>query len=368
MGLPTLTFTLKRAAAAVSSRIANGAVALILRDSKANGVHTVCRESDIPATLGAENIAYIKRALIGHINAPSAVYVSVVGTSGTIAAGFSALAAYTYDYIAGPPDMTAADATALAGLVKGQRRLRYIGKAVLPETAADDEGVINFVSGGIAAGGSSPYSAAAYCSRIAGMLAGTPAECSATYAKLPEVTAVTATENPDTAVEAGKLFLIDDGRVRKLSRAVTSKTTLGENEPPALKKIKMTAAIDLIRYYAVTSIEDDYCGKCANTYDDKCVLLLGLREYLKSLEGAKVLRDGSSGAELDAEATRSYLIGRATSAGDSAEAARLRALDDAQIIKEDTGSKVLVKLYGYIMDAMEDFSITFEVASGVVTT
>ena len=99
MGLPELTFTLKKAAETVSTRISRGAVALILRDSKANGVHVVCQESDIPTTLGADNIAYIKRALMGYINRPSAVYVSVVPAAGTIAAGFGALAAYTYDYI-----------------------------------------------------------------------------------------------------------------------------------------------------------------------------------------------------------------------------------------------------------------------------
>ena len=102
MGLPELTFTLKKAAETVSTRISRGAVALILRDAKANGVHVVCQESDIPTTLGADNIAYIKRTLMGYINRPSAVYVSVVPAAGTIAAGFSALAAYTYDYIAGP--------------------------------------------------------------------------------------------------------------------------------------------------------------------------------------------------------------------------------------------------------------------------
>ena len=263
-----------------------------------------------------------------------------------------------------PPDISAEDATALAALVKERRKLRYIGKAVLPNTAADYEGVINFVSAGIAAGGKTAFSAAAYCSRIAGMLAGTPAQCSATYAQLSEVTGVTATENPDAAVDAGKLFIIDDGRVRKLSRAVTSKVTIGDTEPEALKKIKMTAAIDLIRYYAVSSVEDDYFGKCANTYDDKCVLLLALQDYLKSLEDSKVLESGSSGAVLDADATRKYLI---TAAGDDAtEAERIKKLSDNEVIKENTGSKVFLKLYGNIMDAMEDFAIVFEVSPSVI--
>ena len=44
MGLPELTFTLKKAAETVSTRISRGAVALILRDAKANGVHVVCHK------------------------------------------------------------------------------------------------------------------------------------------------------------------------------------------------------------------------------------------------------------------------------------------------------------------------------------
>lgn len=70
MGLPKLTFTLKKAARTVAARTSQSVVALIIRDSKANGVHAIYQESDIPSTLGADNAAYIKRAMIGHINRP----------------------------------------------------------------------------------------------------------------------------------------------------------------------------------------------------------------------------------------------------------------------------------------------------------
>lgn len=364
MGLPKLTFTLKKAARTVAARTSQSVVALIIRDSKANGVHAIYQESDIPSTLGADNAAYIKRAMIGHINRPSVVYVSVIAAAAEIATGFSALANYSYDYLCGPVDISAADATALAALVKAQRKLRYIGKVVLPNTAADDEGIVNFVSSGIVVG-STTYAAAAYCSRIAGILAGTPADCSATYAVLSEVTAVTATATPDDAVDAGKVFLIDDGRVRKLSRAVTSKTTLSATEPEALKKIKMTAAIDLIRYYAMTAVEDEYLGKCANSYNNKCILLTAVRDYLKQLEDSNVLKAGSSGAKLDADAACAYLVKQASDAGDTDEAARIRALSDEAVIKEDTGSYVFLNLSGWVLDAMEDFSIVFEVTDTV---
>ena len=345
MGLPKLTFTLKKAARTVAARTSQSVVALIIRDSKANGVHAIYQESDIPSTLGADNAAYIKRAMIGHINRPSVVYVSVIAAAAEIATGFSALANYSYDYLCGPVDISAADATALAALVKAQRKLRYIGKAVLPNTAADDEGIINFVSSGIVVG-STTYAAAAYCSRIAGILAGTPADCSATYAVLSEVTAVTATATPDDAVDAGKVFLIDDGRVRKLSRAVTSKTTLSATEPEALKKIKMTAAIDLIRYYAMTAVEDEYLGKCANSYDNKCRLITAGNAYFNELIRTGLLASGY--CEIDLVAQRNYL----QSQGEAVE-----DMTDQEIKEGNTGSHVFLRAVISILDAMEDIQL-----------
>lgn len=357
MGLPELTFSLKKAADNVAIRVSAGIVAMILRDAKANGLHTINRESDIPAELGVDNIAAIKRAMVGYITKPAVVYVSVIAADADIATGFQALSVRSYDYLVGPADISAEDAQTLAGLVKAQRVKRYVGKVVLPNVAADDEGVINFVATGIKAGGTT-FSTAQFAGRIAGVLAGTPAECSATYAALEELTGVDAMAEPDAAVEAGKLFLIDDGRRVKLSRAVTSKTTLAEDEPEMLKKIKLVAAVDLIRYYAITTVEDEYLGKCANAYDNKCILLTALRDYLSALEDQGVIRAGSSDAELDADATRTYLLGQA--AGDAAETARISALSDEELRKEDTGSHVFLRLYGHVLDAMEDFHIVLE--------
>ena len=45
MGLPELTFSLKKAADNVATRVSSGIVAMILRDAKANGLH-----SPAPAT------------------------------------------------------------------------------------------------------------------------------------------------------------------------------------------------------------------------------------------------------------------------------------------------------------------------------
>ena len=365
MGLPQLTFELQKPASTVVARTTQSIVGMILKDTKALGVHVIYQENDIPTELGADNVAYIKRALIGHINRPLCIYLAVVdSTSGTVSGGFADLGQYSYDYLVGPPDIASPDTTNLATLVINQRKNRYIGKLVLPNTASDNEGVINITASNSKVG-STTYDAGDYASRIAGVLAGTPADCSATNAPLPEVTGVDAVEDPDDAIDDGELILVNDGRQVKLSRAVTSLVTQGD-KPAALKKIKAVAAVDLIRYYALTTIEDNYLGKCANTYDNKCILLAALRGYLQTLEDGDVLLEKSSSAELDATAIREYLIGQATTAGNTDEVNRIKALDDAEVIREDTGSYVFIRLAGYVLDAMEDFAIILEVSNGLL--
>ena len=50
----------------------------------------------------------------------------------------------------------------------------------------------------------------------------------------------------------------------------------------------------------------------------------------------------------------------AEEAGDTEEIARIKALTDEALRKEDTGSHVFLYLYGHVLDAMEDFHITLE--------
>ena len=44
----------------------------------------------------------------------------------------------------------------------------------------------------------------------------------------------------------------------------------------------------------------------------------------------------------------------------------IRALDDAAVVKEDTGSYVFIRLFGYVLDAMEDFAVVLEVSNGLL--
>ena len=79
MGLPQLTFELKKAADTVAAPATQGIAGMIPRDTRALGVHVICQESDIPAELGADSIADIKRPLHGTSPETARPFVPVQG-------------------------------------------------------------------------------------------------------------------------------------------------------------------------------------------------------------------------------------------------------------------------------------------------
>lgn len=351
MGLPALNFSYRKAAETVAARLKQGVVALILRDATlAPGVYPVVYESDIPAALGTANQAAVKRTMLGYISAPSKILLSVIDADDAITGAVDQLTGFTYDYIAGPDDLSAEDATALKTKIVGLREGLYVGKAILPNTAADNEGVINFTADELSAPGlsSAAFSTAAYCGRIAGIFAGTPMGGSATGAPLPEVVSVRAASNLDAAVDSGQLVAYHNGRRVVLGRAVTSKTSFASGEPEALKKVKIVEAIDLIRYNAVAVAQDEFLGVCANSYNNKMILVSALNEFMAQLQAEGVVEEGTWSVSLDADAIRAHLRQQGVIVTD---------MSDDDIRRADTGSFVYIVITGRILDAMEDFSV-----------
>ncbi len=127
-----------------------------------------------------------------------------------------------------------------------------------------------------------------------------------------------------------------------------------------LKKIKLVAAVDLIRYYAITTVEDEYLGKCANTYDNKVHSAGRLLRFLYLFGGPECGSVWHFRCGTGRRGHREFLLTEAEEAGNTAEVSRIKALSDDALRKEDTGSHVFLHLYGHVLDAMEDFHITLE--------
>lgn len=354
MGLPNINVKFVTQAASAIERSEKGIVGIILRDASATGAHILTKTSQIPAALGTENQAYITRAFLGYINPPKKVIVYVEPSTATdLTAGLAYMASQTIDYLVGPPDISATEATAVVTWIKEQRADGFTPKAVLPNNAADSEAVINFTTSGIVVG-STTYTAAQYCSRIAGLIAGTPMTISCTYAPLTEVSSVTALtkDEIDTAIEAGKFVLFYDGEKVKVGRGVNSLQTTTEDKGAAFKKIKIVEAVDMIGSDIRTTAQDSYIGKYSNSYDNKCLLISAIKGYFNTLESSGILENGTSVVDIDTDAQDDYLTAQGTDTS---------AMTALEIKKANTGDEVFIAATISILDAIEDISLSITI-------
>ena len=356
MPLPSITISFSTAASSAIRRSQKGVVAIILKDSAANGAHTLSTSNDIPATLSTANQTYLQQAFLGYVNPPRKVLVYVLATDATDlsdALDYFETVVNEFDYLVGPPDTDADDATEIATWIASTRLDGYTPKAVLPDKAADSEAIVNFTTDGIVVG-ETTYTTAQYCARIAGLIAGTPISIAATFAPLTEVSNVTRLTKTaiDAAIDAGQFVIYHDGVKVKVGRGVNSLITTTDTKGAAYKKIKIVEAIDMIRKDIRSTAEDNYIGKYANSYDNKCLLISAIKTYLTQLEEADLLADGTSVVEIDIEANETYLQSQGV---DTSE------MTEQEIKVANTGDNVYITSTISILDAIEDITLAFTI-------
>ncbi|WP_234123450.1 phage tail sheath subtilisin-like domain-containing protein [Clostridium hydrogenum] len=352
MNLPNINIAFKDKANTTIRRGERGIVALVLKDAVPSVNPIIVKsEDDIPASLTADNKEQIELALIGGENVPEKVIVYIVAAD---AADFSAALNYLettkFDYLAIPSIDKTDDVVAWVKQLRDSMDIKI--KAVLPHTTADYEGVIDFDTDNISANGKT-YTAAQYCSRIAGILAGTPLNISATYSVLKEVEDVPhlSKTDGDNAVAAGKLILINDGEKCKIGRAVNSLVTTDDNKGEDFKKILIVDKNDMWHNDVKMTVSDFYLGKYPNNYDNKILLIAAIQGYNDQL-AVEGLLDNSlaeyNKVTIDIDAQEVYLesIGTDTS-----------SMKEQEIKEANTKDKVFLASNLKWTDAMEDFNI-----------
>ncbi len=363
IGLPKLRIAFEAAAQATANRAKKGYVGLIVRDARAQGLHKLSSDTTIPAELGEDNKALIRTAFEGSDRGrPSLVCLAVIAPadmetepSAALESGLKLLETVSVDYLAGPPDVTGEELTALDAWTKAQRAAYRTVKLVRPAPAegagSDHMGIIDVDETGAKVMGEA-VTAARLCARIAGILAGIPMSMSATYAALPEVTAVTGRSEAEqtAAIDAGRLILIHDGQKAKIARGVNSLVTIPPKGKEDWRKIKVVEGMDLIAYFLRTTVEDSYIGQYANTYDNKQLLVAEILEYLQYLEQAGVLDPGQSFCQIDYERQLNYL---------KSQGVDVSGMTEQQVLGYQTGSWVFIRCGGRIVDATEDFEVLF---------
>lgn len=212
MGAPSITISFIEKAMTAVTRGERGIVMLWVKDTLAapavNPV-TVVTEKDIPDSLKDATVEQIKLAMIGYTNAPKKVIVYCMGIAddaekAAIDVGYKKAMETSetikFNYLAIPTVETDQKVQEVATWVKTMRDVKKKKiKAVLPNTAADNEGIINYTTetavktetvtakNGTKTTVDTKYTAEQYCARIAGLIAGTPMTIACTYAPLSEL-------------------------------------------------------------------------------------------------------------------------------------------------------------------------------------
>lgn len=351
---PEITIRFIESGATAITRSERGTVALVLKDSVTGSPFTVYTVSDIPVGLSDENKKFVREALAGYQNAPKkvTVYLLDIDEDHTLAARYTEMMKYfethEFDWMAIPTVQTDGKAADVATWIKGLRDTYHLPrKAVLPNQAADSEGIVNVTSSLYDSDGTE-ITAEQTAPRIAGMIAGTPMSISATYAPLLDYADCTrlSKAEADAAVTAGKLVFVWDGEKVKLNRAVNSFVTTTNTKGDSFKKIKIVEIMDLIQVDVRSAIEDGYIGKYPNTYDNKCLLITAVNAYFAELVRSGLLATGA--CEIDIDAQRNYLV---------AQGVDVVEMSDQDIKEANTGSHVFLRAYISILDAMEDIAL-----------
>lgn len=352
MGLPSINVIFKNKAATVIRRSARGVVGVILLDSATatHGAHVMTSSDQIPAGLDAINKAYLTQAFIGYVNQPTKVIAYVLAAdAANLSVALDHFGLQKINYIVGPPDCDAAQASEIETWVKAQRTNGKTYKAVLPDKAADSTGIINFTTDGIKVG-SLTYDAPGYCARIAGLLAGTPLTISCTYAPLAEVSDIARLSDADmnTALNAGQFILYHDSEKVKVGRGVNSYQTTTEEIGEAFKHIKIVETVDIMREDIKLIVQDKYIGKYPNTYDNKCLLITAIKEYFTELEKANILEAGKTKLDIDMDAQIAYLESKGVDTS---------AMPDQEIKEANTGTNVFLRGSVGILYSIEDVNL-----------
>lgn len=291
--------------------------------------------------------AYLARGWIGGINP---IKHMLVIQAASLSAGLTAAQTVKFDYLVGSPALSSTDAGTIATSVKSMRSNGLKVKAVLPNTAGDDEGIINFATTGIVCG-ESTFSTAEFCSRIAGLLCGTPLQQSATFYRLSDVDDVPKKTKAelDTAIGAGKFEIFHDGEKVKVARAVNSLTTIGSGKSDDWKSIKIIDIMDLIYMDVKRTCEDSYIGRYPNNYLNKCNLRDAIDAYLRALRSDELI-DNDIKVDIDLDAQANYLRGIGVD---------VDAMSEQEIKEANTSSYVWLQASYKILNAIEDITVKF---------
>lgn len=349
MGLPKIDISFKQLAQSAVKRSQRGIVALILKDT-AKASLTVFDEGDIPAELTEANQSLIKDVLKG---SPNKIELYVLGSSDEIAEALTYFEGVEFNLMC-MPGAEGSNVTSIKSFIKKMNDVvKYKCDVILANEEADSEAVINYTAKNIVVGGKS-VTTSNHTARMAGLIEGTPLHQSVTFATLTDVDSIEnlTKEEADERIDNGELILVREmGKVR-VARGVNSLTTLTDTKGNAFQKIKLRKTLNLIHNDLRRVIVEKYIGKVPNNYDNKCILITEIKNYLEDLSREQLIEKVNT-VGIDLIAQKKWLRDNTN--------LDINNMSEQEIKEANTQSNVFIAISLKVVDAMEDIVVAVEI-------
>ena len=349
MGLPIIDISFKQLAKSSVARSQRGIVALILKDTTKTSL-TIFDEGDIPSNLSEANKNLIKDVLKG---SPNKIEVYVLGSEGQISEALTYFEGVEFNLMC-MPSAESGDIVAIKAFIKKMNDVvKYKCDAILANENADSEAIINYTADDIVVGGKA-VTTANHTARIAGLIEGTPLHQSVTFATLSDVDSIEnlTKEQADSRIDAGELILVREmGKVR-VARGVNSLTTLTDVKGNAFQKIKLRKTLNLIHNDLRRVIVEKYIGKVPNNYDNKCILITEIKNYLDELATEQLIEKVNT-VGIDLIAQKKWLKDNTN--------LDVNNMSEQEIKEANTQSNVFIAISLKVVDAMEDIVVSVEI-------
>ena len=252
------------------------------------------------------------------------------------------------------PQAESGDTTAIKAFIKKMNDVvKYKCDVILANEKADSEAIINYTAKDIVVNGET-IETSNHTARMAGLIEGTPLHQSITFATLSDVDSIEnlTKEEADSRIDAGELILVREmGKVR-VARGVNSLTTLTDVKGNAFQKIKLRKTLNLIHNDLRRVIVEKYIGKVPNNYDNKCILITEIKNYLDELATEQLIEKVNT-VGIDLIAQKKWLKDNTN--------LDINNMSEQEIKEANTQSNVFIAISLKVVDAMEDIVVSVEI-------
>ena len=348
---PTVDIRFKDLGNTTIEKADQGVVYLLISDPKVTEVteKPFFSVEDIPEDYAEKTKEQIKLAMIGSYLGPnrvSCIFYSQGPFTVEDNAALRLLSTSDCDYFA-IPGITSEAATDVAAWVKAHNDSQPLHKmkAVLPNTKADDDHIINVTQPSAVTQSGKTLETADLCGFVAGMRAGCPMHFSLDHFRTSALNSVPAVDmreeqDGDKRVQAGEFFFnMDRGHVSVVADVNSLTELVGKDE--SYQQNKEVDIMDALYNGLKPSILDNYVGKFTNSYQNKLILVAAIDAYLKSFEAAGLVEQNDSECRIDIDAQRLYLK---SIAYETIDGRRINEMSEEEILKANTKDHVFLRV------------------------